>query len=458
MPYPSPPEISTSYTAQEQALGDGTLPGQELDVDLASIRASVTAVIEFVKGITRSDGKLANGVVTQEALGAALILGFDPPSVWATGVAYTTRSIVFEGTRIYLCLAPHTSSVFATDLASGRWSLLADLTPVGGALVASNNLSDLPDVPNARANLGLGSMATASSGTGASQHRTNLQNEAVFQPLAANLTAWAALVGAADKLGYFTGSGAAALTDLSPFARTILDDANGAAVLTTISGQPLSPNLTQLAAPTFARGDLVRRGASALERLTPAAVGQTPFFDGTDTVFGRDEYFFRLDAARAGANDTSNQSILGVGVTVEAGFVYEYELITFAVKSAGTTSHNFLMGYGGTAVIGVTLRHVLTRLIHSVGPTDLTYVTSLVNMNMATFMTGVGSASINHTFTERGTFSVTTGGTLIPQYQLSAAPGGAYTTGGAYTIRAGSFMRLRKIGASGANVSFGPWA
>ncbi len=239
MAYPSPPEISTSYTAQEQALGDGTLPGQELDVDLASIRASVTAVIEFVKQITRSDGALANGIVTQEALGAALIIGFEPPSVWAAGVAYTTRSIVFDGTRIYLCLAAHTSSVFATDLASGRWSLLADLTPAVGALVASNNLSDLPDKPNARANLGLGSMATAASGTGAAQFRTNLQNEAFFQPLAAGLTSWAAITRA-------SGFDTFAATPSSANLRALLSDETGSGALLFAGGAMGTPSSLDL--------------------------------------------------------------------------------------------------------------------------------------------------------------------------------------------------------------------
>lgn len=259
MPYPAAPEIATSYTAVEQALGDGTLPGQELDVDLASIRASVTAVIEFVKQITRSDGKLANGIVTQEALGAALIIGFDPPSVWATGVAYTTRSIVFGGTRIYLCLVAHTSSVFATDLASGRWSLLADLAPPGGALVASNNLSDLPDKPNARANLGLGSMATAASGTGAAQFRTNLQNEAFFQPLAAGLTSWAAITRAA-------GFDTFAATPSSANLRALLTDETGSGALLFAGGAMGTPSSLDL---TNATG-LTTSGIAAATLVTAA--------------------------------------------------------------------------------------------------------------------------------------------------------------------------------------------
>jgi hypothetical protein len=202
-------------------------------------------------------------------------------------------------------------------------------------------------------------------------------------------------------------------------------------------------------------GDTLYRGASAWTRLPKGTANQLlQMNSGATAPEWGGNIVFRPNGTLAGVNGTGAQDVFALDVTLEASTVYEYEIFFSLSKSAGTTPHIISVGYGGTATINNIQRNLLSASATSpstqTGPTDANgYKLSAAQADITPAIT---SAAVNVWFREIGTVSINAGGTFIPQYQLSAAPGGAYTA------NLGGLFKLRKIGAAGANVVVGPWA
>jgi len=195
-----------------------------------------------------------------------------------------------------------------------------------------------------------------------------------------------------------------------------------------------------------------------------AAAGQieysSPIFTGTPIGTQRGivptQQYYRLDSALAGSNVNTAQSTFGVGVTLSSSTVYEFEINLVFNKTAGTTSHTFGFGFAGTA----TLNNIL-YLSNAVAIASSTSGGGIGTTSYGSFATTASNSTTNMATTSaavswavilKGTVSVNAGGTFIPQYTLSAAPGGAYSTA------AGSYIRIAPLSASGSATNVGTWA
>jgi hypothetical protein len=176
---------------------------------------------------------------------------------------------------------------------------------------------------------------------------------------------------------------------------------------------------------------------------------------GTQRGIVPTQQYYRLNSTVAGADSTSAQSIFGVGCTLSSSTVYEFEIVSAFSKTAGTTSHTFATNFGGTA----TLNNIAYYSINKQNGTGFTTISSTDGVQVfgqtasAIVITSAISSAVNNmVVVMKGTVSINAGGTFIPQYTLSAAPGGAYTT------QIGSYIRINPLSASGAATNVGTWA
>lgn len=167
-----------------------------------------------------------NGIYTVNASGAPTRATDADVGSELVAASVTVERGTANADKLFVC-TNDTITIGATSI------VFAVLPSVVGALIASNNLSDLTSASSARTSLGLGTAALSSiSDFDAAGAAAGAQ--AASQPLDPDLTAIAGLVSAANKVPYFTGSASAALADLSAAGRALIDDADNVAQRATL--------------------------------------------------------------------------------------------------------------------------------------------------------------------------------------------------------------------------------
>lgn len=185
---------------------------------------------------------------------------------------------------------------------------------------------------------------------------------------------------------------------------------------------------------------------------------QTMMTDGAGALsfqWDAGSLFYRLNADLAGANVNTAQSVFGVGVTLAASTVYAFDALYTLSKTAGATSHTIGLGFGGTATINNIIHGGGGVVLGAALPLDDSTPGAYVSNQTANTTVSTGAfaiAAVTFSYIIRGTVSINAGGTFIPQYTLSAAPGGAYST------VAGSYIKFTPIGAAGSASSQGTWS
>lgn len=174
---------------------------------------------------------------------------------------------------------------------------------------------------------------------------------------AANVVAFGALASAADKLGYFTGSGAMALTDLTSFARTLLDDANGSTALTTLGVSSFAQTLLDDADAATARTTLgISTFGSTLLDDADASAARTTLGLGTIATQAADSVNIdggAIDGTTIGASTAAAGTFTDLTATnLTASGTINFDSADFTAGSVtptldGTTGSPSAVGYNG---------------------------------------------------------------------------------------------------------------
>jgi hypothetical protein len=163
-------------------------------------------------------------------------------------------------------------------------------------------------------------------------------------------------------------------------------------------------------------------------------------------------HLFRLNADLALTGSTSAQSIFGVGCSLLASTVYEFEMVTLLKDVGNTTSTGVSIGFNCSNAPNNFHYQFIVNWANTAPPTAAAPDNmGFVSTTSATSLAASGNAHDYFNIQVKGTISVNTATTFTPQVTFSSATP-------VFTTNAGSYIKLRPIGAAGANTNVGGWS
>ncbi len=166
------------------------------------------------------------------------------------------------------------------------------------------------------------------------------------------------------------------------------------------------------------------------------------------------QYFIAQSVDYTASNTSSAQQVFNATpngeITLSGSMSYMFEAVYYITRAAGTTSHTLSTLFGGTATFtSITyLAETTSTTGNTLGAVSRIFGTGATAVVVTAAST---SATENITVLLKGMIRTNGAGTVIPQIQYSAAPGGAPT------IVKNSYFRLVPVGNSSV-VSVGNWS
>jgi hypothetical protein len=405
-------DTSTSAMRTTLGLAIGT-DVQAFDAELAAIAGLVSAADQ----LPYFTGSGAASLATFTSFGRSLVDDADAATARTTlGLVIGTNVQAFDAELS--ALAGLTSAADSLPYFTGSGTAtLATFTTFGRSLV------DDADAATARSTLGL-------------VIGTNVQ---AFD---AELAALAGLTSAADKVPYFTGSGTAALGDLTSFGRSLIDDADAAAARTTL-GLVIGTDVQAFDAELSAIAGLVSiadrlpyftgSGSAALATFTSYA---RTLVDDADAATARATLGLDITFVRQTSDFTDSTGSLtdtALTFTPAASSTYLFE-VWMAWKTAATTTGLQFTFTGPTS--GGTLQTQYQSVFNT--------TTAELSRSGAfdAVVQGTGESSTSVTYMARATALVITNGSPSGAVKIQAQTEVAASQ---ITILTGSCMRVTKI-------------